>query len=315
MGKQPNIPDPGKAAVAGIQADAELQPFNYLTTAAATLGNKITLGGKTYDFTGKGTADTAGIVSDQMAQTLLDLQKERSPAIIQQRLDELKAADPQGYNARRELFDKIMQDAQSHPDRPVASELQQSIQNELAKGAGFDDARQEEQVREGVRGGQVSHGNYLGNAATGQEASTVVNAGESLRNTREANALQMLESGTSPEDVNYRRMQQTLSDLGAFQSGQSPTAQFKQVSGAAQGPVPTYPGMNPQTNTFNPNAAGQGVSYANDLYSGMSGYNASQANPWLAGLSTTFNTAGTLNKINPGLFQRAPTQAGQGGVY
>src|SRR5438067_419893 len=116
MGKA-KIPNPGQAAAAGIAADTSLQPFNYLINAASTLGTPISIDGKTYDFSGLGQADTAGVVGDKMAQTLLDLQKEKSPEIIQQRLDELKAADPEGYNARKELFDKIMEDAQKNPDR------------------------------------------------------------------------------------------------------------------------------------------------------------------------------------------------------
>jgi len=75
--KQPKIPDPAKSAQQGIAADTELAPFQYLINSAATLGNKITINGKTYDFTGAGQSDTAGKVSDQMAQALLDLQKEK----------------------------------------------------------------------------------------------------------------------------------------------------------------------------------------------------------------------------------------------
>src|SRR5689334_7013996 len=106
----PHIPNAGAAAAAGIQADIENQPLMYLINAAATLGNRVTIGGHTYDFTGQGQADTDGRVSDQMAQTLLDLQRETSPDIIRQRLAELQAADPEGYAARQQLFDRIMQD-------------------------------------------------------------------------------------------------------------------------------------------------------------------------------------------------------------
>src|SRR4051812_5221088 len=115
----PEIPNPADAAMEGIAASDQLQPYQYLINAAATLGNRITLDGHTYDFSGLGNADTSRVVSDQMAQTLLALQRERSPEIIAQRIEELKAADPQGYAARKQLFDRIMADAQENPNRPI----------------------------------------------------------------------------------------------------------------------------------------------------------------------------------------------------
>lgn len=302
MGKTPDIPNPGKAAAAGIAADTELQPFNYLINAASTLGKPITIDGKTYDFTGLGNADTAAKISDQMAQTLLDIQKSTAPEQIRQRIEELKTADPQGYAARKQLFDKIIEDANSHPGRPLASDLQQTVQDELAKGVGFNDAKQEEQVREGVRGQQYAQGITLGNAPTSQEAKTVVNAGESLRSQRENDALKLIQSGTAPEDVAYRQFQQSLGNLADFQSGQTPTAQFKQVSGAAN---VTPPGQLPAIG-FNPNAAGQGVNNALGASGAYAGYQASQANPWLAGVSTAGATAGSLYKTNPSWFQTTP---------
>jgi len=301
MSKGVKIPNPADAAVQGIQSDTQLQPFKYLLNAAADTGQNITLNGQNYDFTGLGNADTAGKISDQMAQTLLDLQKEKSPAIIAQRLKELQAADPQGYAARQQLFDRIMSDAQSNPGRPVSSDLQQTLQDELAKGVGFNDAKQEEQVREGVRGGQVARGITLGNAPTSQEAQTVTNAGESLQTQRQQDALNMLQSGTSPDDIAYRNMQQSLGNLANFQQGISPTAQFQQVSSAGNGPV-QLTGQAPSTNTFNPNAAQTGMNNALSLYQGQSTYANASANPWLAGLGVAGQTAGTLKQINPSWF-------------
>lgn len=294
----PEIPDPGKAAVAGLQADTEMQPFSYLINAASTTGRPVTIGGRTFDFTGLGRADTAGRISDKMAALLLELQREKSPQIIAARIEELKAADPQGYAARQQLFERILADAQANPDRPVASELQSQLQAELGKGVGFNDRRQLEQVQEGVRGGQVKRGIFLGNAPAAQEAQAVVSAGESLRSQREQNALKLLESGASPEDVAYRRMQQSLANLGNFVSGQTPTAQFGQVSGAARGPV-NLQGGTPQIG-FNQGAAGQGMNNALDTWSAQNQWNQSQANPWLAGLSIGANAYGTLNRINQG---------------
>lgn len=299
----PSIPDPSQAAVQGIKSDTQLQPFGYLIDAASTLGKPITLGGRTYDFTGLGKADVAETVSDQMAATLLALQKEKSPQLIQQRIDELKAADPQGYAARKQLFDRILADAQANPNRPMSQDLQRQVQTELAKGVGFDDARQQAQVLNAVRGGQVKRGVTLGANPVTQEAKAVVGAGEALRNQRQQNALNLLTSGTSPEDVAYRRMQQSIGNLANFQRGQSPTAQFAQVSAANTGALPV-PGGAPNTNTFYGGAAGQGLQNALGVYSGNVNWANSQANPYLAGLSVGANALGTLNQT--GFFQSSP---------
>lgn len=312
MSKQPKIPNPADAAVAGIQSDVELQPFNYLINSAATLGKKITIDGKSYDFSGLGQADTTAKISDQMAQALLDLQREKSPQIIAQRLAELKAADPQGYAARQQLFDRIVADAQNHPDRPISGDLQNQLKEELAKGVGFNDAKQEQEIRDAIRGQQVKSGVFLGTTPTSTEAKGMTSAGESLRASRQQAALDLLQSGGTPEDVAYRELQQTLANLGAFQTGQTPQAQFRQVSSASQGPVSIVGGATP-TNTFNPNAAEQGVSNSLAMYNARVNQQASQANPWLAGVSVGANTFGTLAQINPSWFNQNYTAPYVGG--
>lgn len=302
MGKStPTIPNPATAAAAGIQADIQNQPFSYLINAASTLGKPVTIGGKTFDFTGLGSQDVAGQISDQMAQTLLDLQTETSPTIIQQRLDELKAADPQGYAARKQLFDKIISDSKATPDRPLNKDLQDQLQTELAKGVGFDDAKQLEQAHEAARGGQVGRGIYLGNAPAAEEARQVTAAGENLRNTRQQNALNLISSQQDPEAKAFADFQRNLGNLGSFVAGQAPAAQFRQVSAASQGPV-SLTGGSPATNTFNPNAAGAGLNNALGIYQGQVNWANSSANPWLAGLSIGATGLGSVAKQQPGWF-------------
>lgn len=305
MSKQPKIPSASESAVAGIQSDLELAPFEYLIRAASSLGKNITLDGKEYDFTGLGDADTARVVGDKMAQTLLELQREKNPQIIAQRLAELKAADPEGYATRQQLFDRIMADAQSNPGRPVSDELQRQLQDEISRGVGFADAKQESQVREGVRGRQAKSGITLGAAPTSEEAKTVTNAGESLRSRRQQNALDLLQSGASPEDVAFRKFQQTLSNLGAFQAGQTPQAQFRQVSSAGNGPV-DLTGNAPGPSQFNPNAAAGGVSNAFDQFGTETMFSNSQVNPWLAGISIGAQGVGAAANIKPNWFRSTP---------
>lgn len=283
----PQIPDYTKAAIQGQIADVQNYPFRSIIEAAANMGQKVTIDGKTYDFTGLGQADTDRVVSDKMAQTLLDLQREKSPALIQARIDELKAADPQGFAARKDLFDRIMADAQSNPDRPMAEGLQNEITIELQKGGQLDD-KMRQQVQNTVRGAQVGRGIYLGNAPTSQEAGAMVNASDAMRSNRQQRALQFLESGSSPEDVEYRRLQQSMANLGDFVNGITPSAQFRSLSGAANGSVPFIGGPQAQSTT-DPNAQARGAQNALDIYRGNVNWNNSQVNPWIAGLST-FNS-------------------------
>lgn len=314
-GKAPSPPDYGAAAAQGTQTDLSTYPLRYLTDAAAQMGGKVTIDGKTYDFSGLGSADNSAAMSDQMAQTLLDIQKGLGPAYIQQRIDELKQADPQGYAARKQLFDAIVAQTNAQPDRPLADELQASIVGQL-QDAGRLDARELAQVQQQVRGGQVARGNYLGNAATSQEASAVVGAGENLRNQKQQQALGFLQSGVTPEDVKYRRMQQNLANLGAFESGTTPTAQFRDLSGAGTSAAPFIggPGVNVATN---PNAGQMGISQALGLYSGNVNWAQSQVNPWIAGLSTGIsayngfrNLGGGGGGQNPGAIGAITDQGG-----
>lgn len=271
-----------------MYANLENYPLQYLVDAASKSGKAVTVGGKTYDFTGLGDADNARVMSDKMAATLLDIQRGLGPQFIQQRLDELKQADPKGYAARQDLFDRILADSQAHPNRPLAEDLQSSIVGQLTN-AGRLDARELEQVQQQVRGGQAARGNTLGNAATSQEASAAVQASDTLKNQQQQEALGFLNSGVTPEDVEYRRLQQSLQNLGAFQSGQTPTAEFRSLSAAGNGAAPFISGGpvgGPGGVQTDPNAGAQGQNFYNQLYSGQVNWQQNQVNPWIAGLST-----------------------------
>ena len=280
----PSIPDPNKAAIAGIEADAANFPFEWMINSLAQTGGKATIGGREYDFTGLGNADQSAAVSDAMAETMLAIQQNHGPEFIRQRLANLQQADPSGYAARKQLFDRIMADSQAHPDRPLAEDLQAQMQTLLGS-AGRLDPRQTEQVQQGVRGRQVARGIYLGNAPAAEESSAVVNAADTLRTRQQDEALNYVKSGVSPEDVEYRRIQQVLANLGAFSHGQSPQAQFTSVSGAQNQGAPFNP-VNYQTPAAtNPNAGQTGVNFAQGIYAA----NQQQANPFTSGLSLGLN--------------------------
>jgi hypothetical protein len=259
------------------------------------MGGKVTIDGKTYDFTGLGDADNAAKMSDQMAGTLLDIQQNYGPQYVQQRLDELKLADPTGYADRQQLFDKILADSKAQPDRPMATDTQNAIMSEL-QNAGKLDPTMLHQVQEQVRGGQVGRGNYLGNAATSQEAGAAVKASDTLRDQQQQQAEGFLQSGVTPEDVQYRRIQQSLQNLASFQSGQTPTAAFKSLSAAGNTAAP-FTTSGPVGVGTNPNAGTQGVQNALSIYGGNVNWANNQVNPYIAGLSSGVSSIGALNSL------------------
>lgn len=238
-------------------------------------------------------------MSDQMAQTLLDIQKSDSAGYIQQRLNDLQQSDPAGYAARQQLFDQIKQSATAAPDRPLASDLQTQIQGMLDS-AGQLDPEAKSEVSQGVRANQVARGITLGNGPASEEASAEVNAADQLRNTQQSSALSYLQSGTSPQDVQYRRIQQALTNLGAFANNQTPEAQFGELSGAGNGAAPFNPVNYSNPASINPQSAQQGLTFANSLYGQQTSNALNQANPWLAGLNLGVSALGTANQL--GLF-------------
>lgn len=277
------VPDPNKAAVAGAQADLQNYPFQSIINNVAKMGGTWTdpTTGQVYDFTGQGDADISAAMSEKMAQTLLDLQQNLGPAFVKQRLAELQAADPTGYAARQQLFDRIMADAEANPSRPMNTALQDAVKGELSKGGRLD-ARQIQEVQQGVRGKQLHNGIFLGNAPAAAESSALVNASSAMKDQRQQQATGILGSGVMPEDVQYQKVQQSLANLGAFTSGANPTAQFGSLT--ATGAAPMFQGST-NTASTNPNAAAQGQNNALSLYSTNQNWANSQMNPYLAGIS------------------------------
>ncbi|MDE2099792.1 MAG: hypothetical protein KGL39_21245 [Patescibacteria group bacterium] len=293
MAGGPSIPDPNQAAIQGITQDVQNYPFEYLINALSQMGGQATIGGTNYNFTGAGNADVQGQMSDQMAQTILDIQNGLGPQFIAQRLADLKQSDPTGYAARQQLFDKILADANNPaPNAQLSQDTQNAVMGELQKGTGLS-PEELKQVQQGVRAGQVSSGTYLGNAPASQEASAVVGAGDQLQQQRQTAAGQFLASGVDPTDIQYRQIQQEMANLGAFLTNTTPTAQFGSLSGAQTGAAP-YPNTGYQAPTINEGqAASQGVQNAYGIYSGEYNWANNQINPYIAGLNTAAAGAGT----------------------
>lgn len=293
----PSIPDPNQAAIQGSQQAAQNYPFEYQINALAQMGGKGVINGKTYDFTNLGNADVQNKFQDQMAQVLLDIQQGLGPQFIQQRLDDLKRADPTGYAAYQQLFDQIKREAaQPGPNLALSEATQKAIQDVLQSSQSLtpEEASQEGQS---VRGNQVASGIYLGNAPAQAEASAVVGATDRKQAAGQATAQSFLQAGVSPSDIDYRKTQQDMANLGSFISGQNPTAQFSSLSGAQQQAAPT-PNTGYSMPTINPGqAAGQGISNAYGMYQANMDWSNNQVNPYMAAFQGISNTAQTAMSL------------------
>ena len=285
----PSAPDPAQGYISSMMADLENFPFVRQIEAASVNGEKVVIDGVTYDFTGTGEADYQEKYIDQMAKAALEAQKKYGPDFIKQRLAELNAADPEGVAARTDMFSRIMARADSAaPGVGDSQAIQDRILADLQRGATLDEPTKLK-VQNVIRGNQVAIGNDRGPAAAAAEARGLTAAGEDQRNRGYQQAMDFLTSGQTPEDLEYQWGQQNQANLGAFLSGETPAAQFSQVSGAANGAVPfnAYSGSG-----TNPNSGNAGMAWNLDLYRINNAYNANQIDPVIAGLGFGIQGAG-----------------------
>ncbi len=275
----PDPPDPAKGVAQGIKADLETFPERRMIDAAAQLGQKVVINGKEYDFTGLGEAEYAQQYGDSMLGQLLQMQRDLGPEYVQQRLKELRLADPEGAAMREKLWGAIQSKVAGGPtDRPDLQQLESVIMGELEKGGQLSNATSSD-ISQSVLGQQTARGNYLGNAAATQEAGVLADAGARQKALVQQQALAFLTGGMSPDDARFREQQQNLANLGSFVAGETPTAQFGQLSGAANGVVPAAnvgPGLG-----LDPGAGANGVAFQNQIWQAKQA--GAGVNPWLAG--------------------------------
>lgn len=240
---------------------------------------------ETVDFTGQGDADIEAAVAQQMAPMMLELEKEYGPEFIAQAKAMQEQADPEGTAARAKLAELIDEQAANKPERPLAELLDRQVGDALTAGSGM--TAEEKAIADRVLTGQVADTTEL----EGIKQSLVSG---SMGYQRQAGAQQAatgwLSSGATPEDVEYRRRQQTMANRANFLAGRTPTAQFGQLSGAQQGAAPVVFG--PGLTSVNTDATGAFAQSAANQYQTQTGFAAQQANPWFAGLSTAIRGVG-----------------------
>jgi hypothetical protein len=219
---------------------------------------------------------------------MLDLQRQYGPQFVAQRLRELEASDPAGAAMRRQLWNTIQTSASTTTERPGAEQLQAMILERMDRAGKLDPAL-EHDVSQQVLGAQTARGNWLGNAAGAQEGKVLASVSEAQRTQAQKEAMAFLTAGLSPQDAAYREQQQDMSNLGSFMAGETPTAQFGQLTGAQNGIVPFSSG-GPLPGT-NPNAGWQGVQNQLGVYNANKAAENNTVNPWISGVSGAFQGA------------------------
>lgn len=245
-------------------------------TGRVWIGNQTN--GIPYDFRGVGEIDSQADYAKQMAQVGIDLQKKYGVQFAEESARQLELADPEGAAARKLLFSEVKRIAEQKPDRKLAKTLDAQIGQDLAAGTGLNSG--ETSALERTLMLREARGDAQ--AANVADMLTRGEAGAARLAGRQQKALGYQTSGVSPEDADYRKTQQDMSNMGAFLAGTTPTAQFQQLSGAQQGAAPMRGGA-PLTNVGG--NTGSGANFAQNQFSTQSALASNTANDWFGMLS------------------------------
>lgn len=252
-------------------------------------------GSYTVSFKGMGQADVESTIANQSAQNQLALSQKFDPQFIAQALSEQQQADPQSFAARQEES-KLIQDQIDRPiNSPVSDMLNSQVQDTLNAAnnhslTGMDTERLNAAVAsaQGARGGPSTPGDFASPLTTGF-------AGEQRQGAAAQAAMGFLGSGSSPEDLQYRREQQNLANLSAEVNGKTPQAQFGSMSGAQSGPTPMMTGGPLPVMPGGQDEAAQQAAIQSAQTTNR--YNASQSNPWLTGVGSLINLGGVAGSM------------------
>ena len=266
----------------GKYADATKYQARGRRTANVTVPEST----QTADFTGAGAADVQGKLADQYAGVIGKLGDKYGVQFAEEARRQLQESDPQGFAAREKMYQLIQQQIEEKPDRPVADLLDKQIGEQLSAGSGLDsmsrDVLDSAVARASADRGQAVSGDFERPLTTGLE-------GEARNQAAIQRASGWLSSGSTPEDIAYRREQQNMANLGAFTSGQTPTSQFRNLSSAQQGTTPFNPGQSlPNMGNGDQGANQFAIGNWNTALEQAS----STANPWMSALSLALKGAG-----------------------
>jgi len=254
---------------------------------------------KDYNFTGYGTADIEAAQASQAAQSQVALAQQFDPQFIAQALAEENLSNPQGVQARTEENKLIQQEVANPQVNPVAEQLNQQVSQQISAAANNEMTPAEQaQFAADVQAATQSRGSG-GAAGTFEQPIVTGASGEQRKQAAAQEGTGWLASGQTPADFSYRQQQQAMADLSAMVNGNTPEAQFRQLSGGQSGPTPTSTATMSQLPN-QPNAAQQaGIAQTNtEMNSALN-----QVNPWALGISSALRVgglaAGAINQSTP----------------
>ncbi len=246
----------------------------------------VAAGPQDLDFTGYGTADIEGKKARDQADLELELGKKYGVDFATQNRLLQEQADPLGTQARAKEYELMQQD---QPVSPLSGQLNDQILAQVKAGRGVDPmsrALMERSLAEAnaARGGGLSAGDVADSMSTGA-------SGEARLRAATDKGSQFLASGQTPEDLDFKRQQQKISNMGAFVHGQTPQSQFGNIRQAGTGATPV---AGAQAGAQMPNNAGQvGQQFAGNAY--QANVNQAQQSPsWFTGLSSLLTGLGSL---------------------
>jgi hypothetical protein len=245
-------------------------------------------------FKGYGKADVEGAIAKEHAANDLKLAQKYDPQYIAEALRQQKEADPEAFAAREKMSQLIQDQIQRPLNSPVSDMINGQVQDSLTA-AGDHRLTDIDQSRlnAAVASAQTDRGGAGPTADFSQPLTTGFN-GEQRQQAATQAAMGFLSSGSSPEDIAYRREQQNLSNLSAEINGKTPQSQFSAMSGAQNGPTPmvTAPSLAVMPNN---EAGARSVAIQNSNTANSAAAN--QANPWMSGLSSLINVGATAGKL------------------
>lgn len=263
-----------------------------------TRSRTVQVSNGTQSFAGYGTADIEGQLAQRYAQIQNDLGQRYGVQFAHQAAADVAQADPLGTQARA-AENQMIQDSINNPPpiNPLSPELESQIDSQLKAGSGLDsmsrDLLDQAVTRaNAARGGSTSADDVATQMSQG-------NSGQARLQTAEQKAGSFLSSGATPEDIQYRRNQQNLANVGAFVGGTTPESQFGSLSTAGQGATPFVPGQ--QLPSLPGNAGASGSPYSIASYEAQVRQGQTQTSPWLAGLTSLLTGAGAgINAASTG---------------
>ena len=253
---------------------------------------KVPAGYKQADFTGYGTADVEGRLANEMADIAIAIGDKYGVEYAKESARQAEQADPEGTKARQIEHDLIQKNISNPPPiSPLSGMVEGQVQGQLSAGKGFDPMTRD-LLDKSVAEAAAARGGGPGSADVARSLSTG-SQGMARQQAAFDKSRGFLSSGSTPEDIAYRREQQNMANLGAFVGGRTPESQFANLSSAGQGAAPMYGGQ-PMVGMPS-GGAGAGSQYTVAGWQANMRARQNQANPWLAGISSLMTAAGTYN--------------------